>query len=109
MSALKTWKIGRVKRVERDGDKGVVEFQGRVKGRPGPVGVLPFTVTPTGLRFGSPVAGPARWFLDFEGSFDCEETPEGTVVRHREAFSDGVQPTTVRLPNMSGWTVQKNE
>ena len=79
-------KIGKVKRVERDGDRGVVEFQGKVKGLPGPGGVYPFTVTATGLRFGSPVGGPARLFMGFEGTFDCEETPDGTVVRHREVF-----------------------
>ena len=70
----------------RDGDSGTVQFSGRLRGLPGPSGVYPFTVTPTHLEFGSPIAGAARWFLDFEGSFDCEETPGGTRVRHREVF-----------------------
>ena len=34
----------------------------------------------------SPVAGPARWFLDFEGTFVTEQTSDGTVVTHREVF-----------------------
>ena len=55
-------------------------FSGRIKGMPGPSGTYPFTLTRTSLTFGSPVAGAARWFLDFEGSFECEDTAEGTVV-----------------------------
>ena len=65
-------KIGRVGAIEDDGDRGMVRFSGRIRGLPGPSGVYPFTRTDSRLRFGSPVAGPARWFLDFEGTFDCE-------------------------------------
>jgi hypothetical protein len=79
-------KIGRVGVVTRDGDMGTAQFRGRLRGLPGPSGVYPFTMTPTRLQFDSPIAGAARWFLSFEGSFDCEETPEGTLVTHREAF-----------------------
>src|SRR5580704_11245498 len=79
-------KIGRVGRVTRDGDRGTAVFSGRIKGMPGPSGTYPFTMTPTSLKFGSPIAGPAGWFLNFEGSFECIETPEGTVVVHREVF-----------------------
>jgi hypothetical protein len=80
-------KIGKVGAATRNGDRGTVTFSGRIKGVPGPSGTYPFTLTDTRLQFGSPVAGPARWFLDFEGTFDCEVTPEGTVVTHREAFA----------------------
>ena len=80
-------KIGRVGKIERDGQSGTVRFAGRIKGMPGPSGVYPFEITPTGLRFGSPIAGAAKWFLDFEGTFECEESGDGTVVRHREAFA----------------------
>jgi hypothetical protein len=79
-------KIGRVGKIKRDGNAGSVQFSGRIRGLPGPSGVYPFAVTPSSLRFGSPVAGAARWFLDFEGLFDCEVTEHGTVVRHRETF-----------------------
>ena len=80
-------KIGRVGAMEWDGaNAGTVRFSGRIRGLPGPPGTFPFTLTDSRLRFGSPVAGPARWFLEFEGTFDCEVTPEGTVVTHREAF-----------------------
>ena len=79
-------KIGRVGPVKRDGDRGTAVFSGRIKGMPGPSGTYPFTLTPTSLRFGSPIDGPARWFLNFEGSFDCHETGDGTVVVHREVF-----------------------
>lgn len=79
-------KIGKVGAIHRDGDAGTVQFSGRIKGLPGPSGVYPFAVTPAGLRFGSPIAGSARIFLDFEGTFDCSPSPGGTVVRHREVF-----------------------
>jgi hypothetical protein len=79
-------KIGRVGPLHRDGDRGTVQFSGRIKGLPGPSGVYPFTVTESRLRFGSPTRGAARWFLDFEGTFDMQETSDGTVVTHREAF-----------------------
>jgi hypothetical protein len=79
-------KIGRVGPSHRDGGRGTVQFSGRIRGLPGPSGVYPFTVTESRLRFGSPTGGLARWFLDFEGTFDMQETVEGTVVTHREAF-----------------------
>jgi len=80
-------KIGKVGPMTRSGDHGTVRFSGRIKGLPGPAGTYPFTVTPTRLCFGSPIGGPARWFLDFEGTFDCEEIAGGTNVTHREVFA----------------------
>lgn len=79
-------KIGRVGATQRTGDTGTTRFSGRIRGLPGPSGTYPFTLTVSRLQFGSPIAGPARWFLRFEGSFDCQETENGTVVTHREAF-----------------------
>jgi hypothetical protein len=80
-------KIGRVGPMTRNGDTGTVRFSGRIRGLPGPAGTYPFTATTSRLQFGSPIAGPARWFLDFEGTFDCEATADGTVVTHREVFN----------------------
>ena len=80
-------KIGRVGTIDDHGDRGVVQFAGRIRGLPGPSGTYPFTRSDSRLQFGSPVAGPARWFLDFEGSFEAHPSGEGTVVTHREAFS----------------------
>lgn len=80
-------KIGRIGRVERTGDRGTATFSGRIRGLPGPSGTYPFVVGPTRLVFGSAVAGPARWFLDFEGTFDCRVVDGGTVVTHREVFA----------------------
>src|SRR5581483_1663154 len=79
-------KIGRVGTVERRGDRGTATFSGRIRGLPGPSGTYPFVLSATRLAFGSAVSGPARWFLDFEGTFDCEVVPAGTVVTHREVF-----------------------
>jgi hypothetical protein len=79
-------KIGRVGAMHRTGDTGTVRFSGRIRGLPGPAGTYPFKLSASRLQFGSPVAGAARWFLDFEGTFDCQETENGTVVTHREVF-----------------------
>lgn len=80
-------KIGRVGTSVNEGDHGMVQFSGRIRGMPGPPGIYPFTRTESRLGFGSPLSGPARWFLDFEGTFDTEQTREGTVVTHREVFN----------------------
>jgi hypothetical protein len=96
-------KIGRIGEIKRDGDTGTVRFAGRIKGLPGPSGVYPFEITATGLRFGSPIAGMARWFLDFEGTFDCEETEDGTVVRHREVFEFKRPWRWLAEPLLRGW------
>jgi hypothetical protein len=80
-------KIGTVGPLTRAGDCGTVSFSGRIKGLPGPAGTYPFTMTESRLVIGSAIAGPARWFLDFEGTFDCQVTREGTVVTHREVFN----------------------
>jgi hypothetical protein len=79
-------KIGKIGAMTRAGDRGTVRFSGRIKGLPGPPGTYPFTLTDSRLVFGSAIAGPARWFLDFEGSFDCAVAADGTVVTHREVF-----------------------
>lgn len=50
-------KIGRVGPMQRSGDTGTVRFSGRIRGLPGP-----------------------------SGTFDCEETSNGTLVTHREVF-----------------------
>jgi hypothetical protein len=79
-------KIGRVGEVVRSGNSGTTRFSGRIRGLPGPSGTYPFTISADRLVFGSPIAGAARWFLEFEGSFFCEPTSDGTRVTHREAF-----------------------
>jgi len=80
-------KIGRIGSTHRDGNTGTATFSGRIRGLPGPSGTYPFTLTESRLQFDSPIGGPARWFLDFEGSFDCQVVAEGTVVTHREVFA----------------------
>jgi hypothetical protein len=73
--------------INDQGDCGDVQFAGRIRGLPGPSGTYPFTRTDSRLQFGSPVSGPARWFLDFEGTFETQQISDGTVVTHREVFS----------------------
>ncbi len=96
-------KIGRVGALERNGDHGTVQFSGRIRGLPGPSGTYPFTVTESSLRFGSPVAGPARWFLDFEGTFDCTHGADGTLVTHREVFTFKSPWKWLAEPLLRGW------
>lgn len=76
-------KIGRVGTIDNQGDRGMVRFSGRIRGLPGPSGTYPFTRTESHLRFGSPVAGPARWFLDFEGTFDTEQSGDESAWDQR--------------------------
>ena len=47
--------------------------------------------------------GAARWFLDFEGTFDCEVTAEGTVVTHREAFAFKRPWSRIAEPLLRRW------
>jgi hypothetical protein len=96
-------KIGRVGPIVSDGTTGTFRFAGRIRGLPGPSGTYPFTATATGLRVGSPIAGLARLFLDFEGTFDCEVTPDGTVVTHREVFSFKRPWSWVAEPLLRRW------
>jgi hypothetical protein len=96
-------KIGRVGDIDRDGDHGSVTFSGRLRGLPGPSGTYPFTVTDKTLTFGSPIAGPARWFLTFEGTFDCNEGPDGTRVTHREVFNFKRPWSWLAEPLLRGW------
>ncbi|HXH57162.1 SRPBCC family protein [Iamia sp.] len=96
-------KIGRVGDIDRNGDTGTVQFSGRLRGIPGPAGTYPFTVTGSRLAIGSPTAGAARWFLDFDGTFDCEATDHGTVVTHREAFRFKRPWRWIAVPVLRRW------
>ena len=96
-------KIGRVGAMVRSGNEGTVRFSGRIKGLPGPSGTYPFEVDESSLVFGSAIAGPARWFLDFEGRFDCQVTAAGTVVTHREEFRFKVPWRWLAEPFLRSW------
>lgn len=81
-------KIGRVHYVHRDGNDGEVRHGGRFLGLPAPPAVLTFTLRPyTRLDFrGVAMPWPLR---GFNGFFTCQESPEGTIVTHRECFVFG--------------------
>lgn len=96
-------KIGKVGAIERDGDHGTATFSGRIRGLPGPQGTYPFAITDSGLRFRGPTAGPARWFLDFEGTFECRELDGGTQVVHREVFAFKVPWRWIAEPLLGTW------
>lgn len=96
-------KIGHIGALHRDGDRGTVEFSGRLRGVPGPMGTYPFKLTETSLWIGSPIAGPARFLFDFEGSFDCHVTGRGTVVTHREAIAFKGPGGWLADPLLRGW------
>ena len=82
-------KIGRVVRVDRNGNRGTVRFWGRIRwGLPAPPADYAFELEPgRRLRFVSAGGFVAR-LLHFEGLFECSPNPdgEGIVVRHREEF-----------------------
>jgi len=81
-------KIGRVHYVKREGNVGEVRHDGRLMGIKAPPVTLGYTLTPySRLEFrGLKVPWPLR---GFEGFFTCAETPQGTVVLHRECFIFG--------------------
>lgn len=95
-------KIGRVHYVHRRGNEGEVRHGGRLLGLPAPPVVLGFALTPYArLEFrGIAVPWPLR---GFDGFFTCEESPEGTIVVHRECFIFG--PVAGRLFKLvlGGW------
>jgi hypothetical protein len=81
-------KIGRVHYVHRNGNEGEVRHAGRLLGLPAPPAVLAFTLTPYSRIdfFGVAMPWPLR---GFNGFFTCQESPEGTIVVHRECFIFG--------------------
>ena len=99
-------KIGRVLYVKRAGSVGEVSHNSRLFGIKAPAVVLQFTLTPysrlefRGIKMPWPVRG-------FDGLFTCEETPEGTVVVHRECFIFG--RTTGHLFRLVlGWWLKRD-
>ena len=99
-------KIGRVHYVHRDGNEGEVRHGGRLLGLPAPPAVLAFTLTPySRLDFrGVTMPWPLRGFTGF---FTCEESPQGTIMVHRECFIFGrVSGTLFRL--LLGWWLKRD-
>lgn len=96
-------KVGRVGATQRTGDRGTFRFSGRIRGLPGPSGTYPFSLSASRLQVGSPIAGPARWFLNFEGTFDCREVESGTVVTHREVFDFKRPSRWIAEPVLRRW------
>jgi hypothetical protein len=81
-------KIGRVVRVQRDGNRGTARFWGKARwGIPGPPADYAFELEP-GKRLTFVSAGGVMGrLLHFEGLFECRSDPGGgTEVRHREQF-----------------------
>ena len=74
--------------VERNGNRGRARYAGRMRGLPGPAETVDWELEPwSRLHFWST---PSFWpgiLYQFDGLFTCEETAEGTRVRHREAVS----------------------
>ena len=99
-------KIGRVHYVKRAGSVGEVSHDGRLLGIKAPAVVLAFTLTPySRLEFrGIKMPWPLR---GFDGFFTAEETPEGTVVVHRECFIFG-QATGRVFQVLLGWWLKRD-
>jgi hypothetical protein len=81
-------KIGRLRYVRREGNRGQVRHGGRFLGMPGPAATLSFELTPFSHLDFRGVLMP--WpLLGFHGSFSCRSTPDGTLVVHEECFIFG--------------------
>lgn len=81
-------KVGRLRYMRRQGNKGQVRHGGRFLGLPAPAATLSFELTPSSRLDFRGVSMP--WPLcGFHGSFTCEPTAEGTQVTHKECFIFG--------------------
>lgn len=99
-------KIGRIYYVHRNGNEGEVRHGGGLLGLPAPSAVLAFTLSPySRLDFrGVEMPWPLR---GFNGSFTCQESPEGTIVVHRECFIFGrVSGPLFKL--VLGWWLERD-
>jgi hypothetical protein len=93
-------KIGKIISVNR----GRVRHSGRLRGLRGPAVTLTFELDPySRLVFRSVPKGLGRMVFGFEGSFDCEETPEGTRVVHRECFTFAAPLRWLIEPYVRDW------
>jgi uncharacterized protein YbjT (DUF2867 family) len=95
-------KIGRLHRMHRNGNSGLVRHGGRFLGLPAPAVTLSFELTPysrldfVGRRMPWPLRG-------FNGFFTCEEVDGGTLVTHRECFVLGPRIGPVFQAVFGGW------
>lgn len=90
--------------VERHGDQGCAKYSGRLRGIRTPSEIQDWTLEPyRRLEFRS---RPSLWpglFARFQGTFECKETPEGTLVRHRETFEFTPPLSWVAVPFLRSW------
>ena len=97
-------KIGLVHFVERNGNRGRARYAGRMRGLRGPAETVDWELEPwSRLHFRST---PSLWpgvLYHFDGLFTCEETAEGTCVRHREAVSLRPPLAWVVEPLLRAW------
>jgi Polyketide cyclase / dehydrase and lipid transport len=97
-------KFHRIHYVERRNDHGRAKYSGRLRGIPTPADVQDWTLQPyRRLEFRS---RPSLWpgmVARFEGFFECQETPDGTAVRHREAFQFRPPFSWVAVPFLKSW------
>jgi len=99
-------KIGRVHYVHRNGNEGEVRHGGRLLGLPAPAAVLAFTLTPYSRLDFRGVAMP--WPLrGFSGFFTCQDSPEGTMVVHRECFIFG-RVSGQLFKRLLGWWLKRD-
>ena len=97
-------KFHRIHYVERHNNHGVAKYSGRLRGIPTPSEVQEWRLEPWHrLEFRS---RPSLWpgmIARFEGFFECDETTEGTSVRHREAFDFHPPFSWIAVPFLRSW------
>lgn len=90
-------KFRTIHRHEFDGDRGLVRYSGTLRGIPTPADTQEIRLTRwTRLDYRS-VPSALNRLGRFHGWFECEERPEGTLVRHREEFD---------FPPLVGWAAR---
>lgn len=97
-------KFHRIHYVQRDNNRGLAKYSGRLRGIPTPTDVQEWTLEPyRRLEFKSV---PSMWpgvVARFEGFFQCEETDGGTLTRHVESFHFNPPFSWLAVPFLRSW------
>lgn len=97
-------KFHRIRYVERENNHGHAKYSARLRGIPTPTEIQDWTLDPyRRLDFKS---RPSLWpgmIARFEGFFECDETADGTLVRHREAFKFRPPFSWLANPFLRSW------
>lgn len=82
---------------EFEGERGLVRYSGTLRGIPTPPDTQEIRLTPWARLDYRSVPSALNRLARFHGWFECDERPDGTLVRHREEFD---------FPPLIGWAAR---